>query len=275
MQPLFQTLDLLLERVDLDATACSPQTLLCLPLSVLFEHMPTDHRLLKKRSTVFLVRHFFLFDPLRLCLRPFTRQDNPPFPRLSAVLWRDLMVHRTLQFSPRFVNVLTSPPDSAGDFDDSPFLRQFLLSAASTLHHTDLRHLALNALLPCPPSEQTKEKWRVFWKLPIRPDTRTFWYRVQHGKILSQKAISHFHPDSPDSCFFCHAPKESPAHLLVECPLKWKVWFEVLTSFAPYLRFRPTDVLQILHNLATFDYISPTKLFSLCAATVLAIWQCH
>ncbi|KAI8347330.1 hypothetical protein BD560DRAFT_338508 [Blakeslea trispora] len=277
MPSLFQTLDLVLKNIDLADTTCTPATLACLPLQSLFTEVPADHWILARRPHILLVGDFFMFDPIRRCFRPLTRSDRPRFPYLSARLWKDLIVDNSLPYSHSFSQILVTPPTALGVIDESPFIQHCVGSFAWSAPNRVFRKLVLNITLPHSHSFSTLRpiQWTRFWHLPIRPDTRTFWYRVIHHKILSQRAISLFRPDSSDTCFFCHASQESPSHLLVECPLKWAVWSEVLSRQAPYLRFEPADVLNVIHRFAEYDYISPATLFTTCAATTLAIWQAH
>ncbi|KAI8364594.1 hypothetical protein BD560DRAFT_448405 [Blakeslea trispora] len=233
MHSIFETLDLITDRVTLDNTMCTPATMACLPLHALFTDIPTDHWILTRRPNILLVDHFFLFGPIRRCLRPRTRGDQPIFPRLSARLWQDLMVNNSLTYATRFVETLVNPPESLGLFDNS-FWRMSSLHLPLLFRHSRGKGfgICLSDLIPAP-------------------------------------------SDSSDTCPFCHASQESPSHLPVECPLKWAVWFEVLLRIVPYLHFEPADVLDVLYSLAMYDHISPSALFTTCAATALAIWQSH
>ncbi|KAI9336052.1 hypothetical protein BD770DRAFT_401877, partial [Pilaira anomala] len=88
-----------------------------------------------------------------------------------------------------------------------------------------------------------------FWDCSMYPQARTLLYRVFHSRIPTNVILAQFNIVPSHLCSWCKAAPDTTDHFLVQCPLKWKVWHNVLSQYYPHLKFSTNDVLQAIQKL--------------------------
>jgi hypothetical protein len=199
-----QTVDILAEQLA-EYFSCNSQNLLQLPLKSLFSSLPTPHWITRTRQPLLSAHHFFFLDQNQQCLKVKPPIMQPTYPILARRLNKALQ-KRTHPFGHYRCTSLS------GVFNDKPFLKTLkysyqLLEFCSKTFREQQTAFHLEYI---PRRAYSSETWHFSWKLPIKPEARSLWYRLRFNKVHNNLSVFVIDSSvSPLCSLCCYAPEDS------------------------------------------------------------------
>lgn len=75
----------------------------------------------------------------------------------------------------------------------------------------------------------------LFWYTSMPLPARALTYRTFHNKLPTNQYLFIINKQSSPSCSLCKTQIDGPTHFLASCPIRYQIWFEVLSCYYPVI----------------------------------------
>jgi hypothetical protein len=145
----------------------------------------------------------------------------------------------------------------SGEFNDRPFLQALkylyqLVKFCSKIFREKQTTLHLEYI---PPRSYSGETWLFFWKLPLKPEARSLWYRKLFNKVHNNTSVFVFDSSVSPLCSLCYEEPEDSFHFFIACPYKRFIWKRALDLFAPHIEFSASHLSSLVFDLQQFHLV--------------------
>ncbi|KAK4510339.1 uncharacterized protein ATC70_004769 [Mucor velutinosus] len=287
--PIFRSVDAFAVEPSWTDCILSVDTMLQLPMNVLFDQTTTDIGFLYHKQIRMLPAHVFL-EPSRLpdalVFKPRTTSSSPGLLSRMTTAVRAT----TIQFLPTLCpDSLVSPagPEpllvTGGGVDLSPYYCHKLFYQGIqilSMSGTELRAMYMRDHPPITDPRVDVNRLTMAsslqTKMPSAP--RNLWFRLIHNKVSSKANVSPIFKLPDDLCVYC-GYRETTTHMLFTCPANLEIWSNYFALiFVPLGSLDMSQVAQDVLSLNLSSYClldSPLKvsIFEAVTCVLTAIWR--
>lgn len=203
--------------------------LLQLSLNKLVIGLPEQHWLL--RHSKFPCHPFFIFDEVQQRLRLRVAHEFHRFARLCRHLYNDILVHRTIQLIPcLWPHILHPPVSTVSAGAMSPLITYVSKTTAWTTFSPAIFRSHCQKVIRIEQNFHPSTV-KLLWSTPMHPAARTVLYRAVSKCVPHKSYLATFGSVTNNICSFCGAGVDSLRHFIVDCPVKWSLWKDVLSRY--------------------------------------------
>ncbi|KAI9273986.1 hypothetical protein EDC94DRAFT_593395 [Helicostylum pulchrum] len=166
---------------------------------------------------------------------------------LCRILYRHLLVERTIQLQPFVWNFVLQTVDSAefekidttvtDAFKAIDSWKQFNPAEYRNSNDEQLRKAALLI---------SAVELATFWEIPMLLQARALWYRTLSKKMPTTKFLHKIKTVSSPQCRLCKSTEDNLFHFMINCPIKQEIWSIIIPKYFPDLIIIIPDILIML-----------------------------
>ena len=249
-------------------------TLLQLPLHKLLTGLPEDHWFY--RHTKFTGDKFMIYDSTQQRLRLRVAHEFTAFPRLCRTLFENILVHQTVKLKPCvWTHILNPPPLVQADWSQHQIIQQIAqLDAWSSFSSIDFRKSRQESVRKGP--KFSNKVVKLLWSTAMHPSARTVLYRAVSKCIPHKSYLVTFGAVSNNVCSFCGSGVDTLRHFIIDCPVKWSLWQDILKIYYPHYPITKEILYGSIRYLHLPNFVTDkSKYISVLSTTFWQMWNLY
>ncbi|KAK4518015.1 uncharacterized protein ATC70_001365 [Mucor velutinosus] len=287
--PILRSVDAFAVEASWSDCGLSVDTLLQLPMTVLFDPATTDPSLLYHKQFRQLPARVFLEQsrlPEALVFKARAACSSPGLLSRMVAAVRSNTIHFVSSLCPILLANPAGPEPllvTGGGVDLSPYYCHKLSYQGITIlsmSNTELRAMYMRDHPPItnPRVDVNRLTVASFLQTKMPSAARNLWFRLIHNKVSSKVNVYKIFKLPDDLCVYC-GYRETTTHMLFTCPANWDIWINYFALL--FVPLGPLDMSQVATDVLSLDLSSYCLLdsslkvstFEAVTCVITAIWR--
>jgi hypothetical protein len=217
-----------------------------------------------------------IYDSTQQRLRLRVAHEFTAFPRLCRTLFENILVHQTVKLKPCvWTHILNPPPLVQTDWSQHQIISQIAqLDAWSSFSSIEFRKSQQESVRKGP--KFSNKVVKLLWTTAMHPSARTVLYRAVSKCIPHKSYLVTFGAVSDNVCAFCGYGVDTLRHFIIDCPVKWSLWQDILKIYYPHYPFTKEILYGSIRYLHLPSFVTDkSKYISVLSTTFWQMWNLY